>query len=124
MSENYMILNGKNIGISKMTIDKDDLIIVDKSKKYEFVVTISYNLKDISQLKKGEKTPIEFNEYIFSENNESSLIWPTTSYVEKNTNQLIFYFEFKDMSNIQYMNKKGKFDITPESLIVKYTYNY
>lgn len=68
--------------------------------------------------------PIEFNEYIFSENNESSLIWPTTSYVEKNTNQLIFYFEFKDMSNIQYMNKKGKFDITSESLIVKYTYNY
>ena len=33
---NYMILNNKNVGISKIELNKDELNITDKTGKYNF----------------------------------------------------------------------------------------
>ena len=38
MNKNIMILNGKNIGISKIELDKSELRIIDKSGIYCFRV--------------------------------------------------------------------------------------
>lgn len=123
---NTMFLNGINIGISKIELDKSDLLITDKSHKYLLQVCIEYNWKNINSLKVGEKKNIDFNEYCLSENNEPALIWPTNSYVEKTSDDSIcFYLEFKDLSNTTtYMNKRGCFDIELNSLEVKVFINY
>ena len=126
MNKNIMILNDKNIGISKIELDRSDLRIIDKSGIYCFRVCVYYNWKDINELKIGEKEQVDFNEYILSENNESALIWPTKGYVEKLTNDyLCFYFKFENMSEtITYMNKKNGFDILLNSLEVKAFIDY
>lgn len=123
---NTMFLNGINIGISKIELDKSDLLITDKSRRYLLQVCIEYNWKDINSLKVGEKKNIDFNEYCLSENNEPALIWPTNSYVEKTSDDSIcFYLEFKDLPNTTtYMNKRGCFDIELNSLEVKVFINY
>lgn len=123
---NFMILNNINIGISKIELDKDDLLVTDKSSKYCLQVCVEYNWQDINSLRVGETKDIDFNEYCFSENNEPALIWPSTCYVEKIDNDtLCFYLNFKDLSNdITYMNKRGCFDIELKSLEVKVFIDY
>ena len=126
MNKNIMILNDKNIGISKIELDRSDLRIIDKSGIYCFQVCVYYNWKDINNIKIGEKEQVDFNEYILSENNEPALIWPTKSYVEKFINDyLCFYFKFENISEIiTYMNKRNCFNILPNSLEVKVFIDY
>ena len=126
MENNMMILNGSNIGISKIELDESDLRIIDKSGIYCFRVFIYYNWKEIDNIKTGEKVEINFNEYTLSENNESALIWPTNSYVKKVTNDFLgFYFHFENISEtITYMNQRNAFDIVPSSLEVKVLLNH
>ena len=126
MENNMMILNGINIGISKIELDESDLRIIDKSGKYCFRVFIYYNWNEIDNIKTGEKVEIDFNEYTLSENNESALIWPTNSYVKRVTNDsLCFYFHFENISEtITYMNQRNAFDIVPSSLEVKVLLNH
>lgn len=121
-----MILNGKNIEISKIELNECDLLVIDKSQKYCFKVCVKYNWKDIDNIKIGENKSIDFNEYCLSENNESALIWPSNRYVEKISDDLIyFYFEFKDIHNtVCYMNKRECFDIDLNSLEVKVSIDY
>lgn len=123
---NTMILNDVNVGISKIELDKSDLIITDKSGKYCLQICVRYNWKDINNIKPGTKEKIDFNEYCFSENNEPALIWPSNCYVEKLSNSSIsFNLEFKDLPNtIHYMNKRGHFDIEINSLEVKVFIDY
>ncbi len=121
MNENIMILNGKNIGISRIELDKSDLRIIDKYGTYCLQVCVYYNWKEINNIKIGKKENIEFNEYILHENNEAALILPSKVYVEKITNDyLCFYFNFENISKtITYMNERNNFDIVPNSLEVK-----
>ncbi len=125
-NKNTMVLNGVNIGISKITLDETELIIIDKSGIYCLRIILYYNWKEINNIEIGEKAKIDFNEYILSENNEPSLIWPEESYVEKVTNNsLYFYFNFENMSKtITYMNKRNCFNILPNSLVVKAFIDY
>lgn len=126
---NCMILNGKNIGISKIELDKDRLFVADKFNKYNFIVTVSYNWRDINTINIGEQKEISFNEYILYENNEYSLlgnnngalIWPSKCYIKKNTkDELYLYFDFEDLTKEScFMNKRGCFDIELKSLEVK-----
>ena len=126
MNKKLMILNGKNIGISKIELDRSELRIIDKSGIYCFRVCVYYNWKDINNIKIGEKEQVDFNEYILSENNEPALIWPTKSYVEKLTNDyLCFYFKFENISEtITYMNKRNCFNILPNFLEVRIFIDY
>ena len=126
MNKNILILNGLDMGISKIELSKSDLIITDKSGIYTLKVFLYYNWKEINNLKLKEKAKIAFNEYILSENNEPALIWPTKSYVEKITNDsLCFYFNFANISEtITYMNQKNSFNILPNFLEVKVFIDY
>lgn len=130
IEKNLMILNGVNIGISEVMLDSFDLVIIDKSKKYTFSVTVYYNWQDINKIKIGETKEIDFNEYSLAENNEPALVWPTKSYVQKLAeNKIIFYFKFENLNdmnlnNMCYMNKSGKFDIEIKNLEVKTYVNY
>lgn len=123
-----MILNSVDIGISKIELNKSDLLIVDESGHYCLKVCVEYNWKDINNLVVGDKKNIDFNEYCISENNESALIWPCNCVVEKlSDGVLYFYLKFKDLSNEQntcYMNKRGCFDIELKSLEVKILIDY
>lgn len=123
---NTMILNDVNVGISKIELDKSDLIITDKSGRYCLQICVRYNWKDINNIKPGSKEKIDFNEYCLSENNEPALIWPSNCYVEKiSSSSISFNLEFKDLSNtIHYMNKRGHFDIKINSLEVKVFIDY
>lgn len=116
-----MILNGINIGINKIELNKSDLLITDKFDKYCLKVCVLYSWKDINKIKVGQKKKIDFNEYYLSENNEPALIFPSSSYVGKISDNYIFFdLEFKNLSNtVQYMNKKNGFDIKLNSLEVK-----
>ena len=40
---NYLILNNKNIGISKIELNKDELNVTDKRGKYTFHITLTYD---------------------------------------------------------------------------------
>lgn len=115
---NVMILNNVNNGISKIELDKSDLRITDKSGKYCLQVCVEFNWKDINNIRVGEKKNIDFNEYCFSENNEAALILPTSCYVEKvSENSLYFNMHFGDLANeTHYMNKRGYFDVELNSL--------
>ncbi len=126
INKNIMILNNKNIGISKIALDKSDLKIVDKSGVYCLRVVLYYNWKEINNIKIGEKERINFNEYILLENNEPALIWPTEFYVKKITDDILcFYFNFENISEtITYMNERNSFDILPNSLEVKVIIDY
>lgn len=73
-NESIMILNGENIGISRIELNQSDLIVIDKSHKYILHVFVEYNWKDINEIKPGTKAKIDFNEYSLSENNEPALI--------------------------------------------------
>ena len=117
----FMTLNDVNIGISKIELNKWDLIIIDKSGKYCLKICVQYNWKDINNIKTGQKQEIDFNEYCLAENNESALIWPSNSYVEKiSDDSICFNLEFKNLSNsTHYMNKRGCFDIQLNSLEAK-----
>lgn len=125
---NKMILNNKDIGISKIELNKSDLLITDKTGKYTLHVTIYYNWKEINNLKIGEEKNIDFNEYILTENNEPVLLWPNKSLVKKISDDIIcFNIEFVNISNNKdtcYMNKRGCFDIPLVSLEVKALINY
>lgn len=123
-SNNIFILNKKDIGISKIELNKDELFITDKIGRYSLCIHI-YNWKEINSINVGEKKKIDFNEYCFNENNESALIWSTSCYVEKSTNDsLIFDLEFNDFSDICYMNQRNCFDIDLLSIEVKIYINY
>jgi len=123
-NQNIMILNGNDIGISKIELNKGELYIVDETGKYSLCVHI-YNWKDINSAEIGKRQNIEFNEYCFGENNESALIWPTKCYIEKPTEDSInFYLKFDDFSDICYMNKRNCFDIELKSLEVKVFIEY
>lgn len=122
---NVMILNNVNIGISRIELDKSDLIITDKSGRYCLRVCVYYNWKDINSIKIGQKKKIDFNEYCLAENNESALICPSLCYVEKSNDSLSFYLKFKNLSStIHYMNKRNCFDIKPDSLEIKVFIDY
>lgn len=122
--KNCLILNGQNIGISKIELNKSELYIEDKTGKYSLCVHI-YNWKEINSIKTGKRQSIEFNEYCICENNESALIWPTDCYIKKPTDDsIIFYLKFDNFSDICYMNKKNCFDIELESLEVNININY
>lgn len=124
-SQNYMILNGEDIGISRIELNKADLLIFDKAGKYCLKVFVAYNWEDIRNLDIGEKKAIDFNEYCFSEYNEAALVWPTNYYVERILEDfLIFYLKFDDFSEVCYMNKRNRFDIELESLKVKVEVEY
>lgn len=124
-NKNIMILNGENIGISKIELNKSDLIIFDKSSRYCLHVYVGYNWKDINSIEIGEKRDIEFNEYVLSLNNEPALIWPDRCYVEKiRDDYLCFNLEFDDLETAHYMNEKGRFDIELESLEVRVFIDY
>ena len=116
-----MTLNGVNIGIGKIELNKSDLLIIDKSGKYCLKVCVLYSWKDINKIKTLQKQEIDFNECCLSENNEAALVWPSNSYVEKISSDLLcFYLEFKDLANTtHYMNKRGCFAISLYSLEVK-----
>ena len=126
MTNNIMILNDINIGISKIELDKSDLIVTDKESKYCFKVCIQYNWQDINSLKVGEEKDIDFNEYILSENNEPAIVWPNESYVKRIDNDcLCFHLKFEDLDRtIHYMNKRNRFDIVPKNLEVKVFLNF
>ncbi len=123
---NVMILNEVDIGISKIELDKSDLLITDKSCKYCLKVCVQYNWKEINDLKVGEKKSIDFNEYCLSENNEPALILPSNCYVEKiDSNLISFYLKFGDLNNsIHYMNQRRHFDIKLYSLEAKVLIDY
>lgn len=122
--ENSMVLNNKNIGISKIELNEGELYIVDKTSKYSLCVHI-YNWQEINNVEVGKKQNVDFNEYCIGENNESALIWPTDCYIEKPTQDtIIFYLKFDDFSDICYMNKRGCFDIELNSLEVKVFIDY
>ena len=70
-----MILNGIDIGISKIELDKSDLRITDQSGKYCLQVCVFYNWNDINKIRNNQKEEIDFNEYCLSLNNEPALIW-------------------------------------------------
>lgn len=123
-NQNIMILNGNDIGISKIELSNEELYIVDEIGKYSLCVHI-YNWKEINSAEIGKRQNIEFNEYCFGENNESTLIWPTDVYIEKQTkDSIIFYFKFEDFSDACYINKRNCFDIELNSLEVKVNINY
>lgn len=126
MNDNFMILNNINIGISKIELDKSDLIIIDKLHKYCLQVKVKYNWKDINNIKVGEKKNIDFNEYCLAENNEPALIWPSICYVEKISNDyLSFYLKFENLSSeTHYMNMRNCFNIEPKTLEVKVIIDY
>ena len=122
--ENIMILNNKNIGISRIELNKNELYIIDKTNKYSLRVHI-YNWKEINKIEIGKKQKIDFNEYCLGENNESALVWPTDVYVEKPTkDSIIFYLKFDDFSDVCYMNKREGFDIELNSLEVRVFIDY
>lgn len=122
--ENIMILNNKNIGISKIELNESELYIADKDNKYSLCVHI-YNWKEINKIEIGKKQKIDFNEYCLGENNESALVWPTDAYVEKPTkDSIIFYLKFSDFSDVCYMNKRECFDTKLKSLEVKVFIKY
>lgn len=124
-NKNTMILNGVDIGISKIELNKSDLIVIDKSSRYCLHVYVGYNWKDINSIEIGERRDIEFNEYVLSLNNEPALIWPDRCYVEKiRDDYLCFNLEFDDLETAHYMNKKGCFDIELESLEVRVFIDY
>ena len=125
---NYILLNNKNIGISKIELNKDELLVIDKSSKYTFHITLAYDWRKINKVEIGTKEDIMFNEYYLIENNESVLIWPCISQVHKISKDYIsFYLKFLNIDNAKdtcYMNKKGHFDIPLNSLQVKVYINY
>lgn len=123
---NVMILNNVNIGISEIELNEWDLLITDKSLKYCLQVCIKYNWEEINSLKVGEKKNINFNEYCLAENNEAALVWPDTSYLERlSDDSLYFHIAFRDLAHeTHYMNKRGHFDIELKSLEVKIFINY
>lgn len=112
-NQNFMILNGIDIGISEIELNKSDLLITDKSRKYCLQVYVAYNWKDINSIEIGKKKNIDFNEYCFSENNEPALIWPTECFVQRITKDtFIFSINFSNLVNeTHYMSKRGHFDI-------------
>lgn len=117
-NQNLMFLNGNDIGISEIELNKSDLLIVDKSKKYCLQVYVAYNWKDINSIEIGKKKNIDFNEYCFAENNEPALIWPNECFVERITKDIfMFSINFRNLeSETHYMNKRGHFDIELKSL--------
>lgn len=122
--ESIMILNNKDIGISKIVLDENQLYIEDKANKYKLCVHI-YNWREINKIEIGKKQNVDFNEYCLAENNESALIWPTESYVEKPTkDSIIFHLKFDDFSNACYMNLRECFDIELKSLEVRVFIDY
>lgn len=126
--DNKMILNNEDIGISKIELNKSNLLITDSTGKYTLAITIYYNWKDINNLKVGQEAYIAFNEYILTEDNEPALIWPNKSLVKKVSEDIIYFnIKFSDISNNKdtcYMNKKGCFNIPLNSLEVKASINY
>ena len=56
--ENIMILNNKNIGISRIELNKNELYIIDKTNKYSLCVHI-YNWKELNKIEIGKKQKIE-----------------------------------------------------------------
>ena len=125
---NYLILNNKNIGISKIELNKDELNITDKNGKYTFHITLTYDWKNINQVKVGKEESISFNEYYLSENNEAVLIWPDVCKLKKiKEDYLSFYLEFLNIDNAKdtcYMNKRKSFDIPLYNLKVKVYIDY
>lgn len=49
--DNSMILNGKNIGISYIELNEEDLLIYDKSSKYCFSVYLMNDWDKIRSIK-------------------------------------------------------------------------
>lgn len=125
-NKNVMILNGQDIGISKIELNRSDLLIFDKSGKYCLQICIEFNWKDINSIKLGTKKENDFYEYCLSENNEPALVWPTLCYIEKiSDNYIYFNLEFKDLdATTHYMNKKGHFDIDLKTLECKIFIDY
>ena len=119
---NYLILNNKNIGISKIELNKDELNVTDKSGKYTFHITLTYDWKKINRVKVGMEESLSFNEYYLSENNEAVLIWPDICKLKKIKDDYIaFNLEFLDIDNNTdtcYMNKRKCFDIPLHTLKV------
>ncbi len=127
MNNNIMILNNKNIGVSKIEFNPNgNLIITDKTGKYCLVVCIQYNIEDINNIRVGEDKEIYFNEYYICENNEPALIIPTSSSIQRLDNDiLLFHFNFENIEkNIHYMNKKEHFVIELKSLKCDIEINY
>lgn len=122
--ENIMILNGISLEIDKIEVDKNEIYVADKTDNYRFCVHI-YNWDEVNEVPVGKKQNIEFNEYTFSINNNSALIWPTTCYIEKTTiNSIRFYFKFDDFSDACYMNMRGHLDTELESLEINVSVEY
>lgn len=75
--QNMMILNGVDIGISKIELNRSELLVIDKSCKYYLKVYVMYDWKYINSIKVGKTKNIDFNEYCLSENDEFAYYgWP------------------------------------------------
>ncbi len=121
--ENIMILNGISLEIHKIEVDKNEIYVADKTDNYRFCVHI-YNWDEVNEVPVGKKQDIRFNEYTFSVNNNSALIWPTVCYVERvSLDSIRFYFKFDDFSDSCIMNKSHKLDVDLKSLEIDITIN-
>lgn len=121
--ENIMILNGISLEIDKIEVDKNEIYVADKTDNYRFCVHI-YNWEEVNEAPVGKKQDIRFNEYTFSVNNNSALIWPTICYVERvSVDSIRFYFKFDDFSDSCIMNKSHKLDVDLKSLEIDITIN-
>ncbi len=125
--DNFMKLNNLDIGVSEIEFDIDGTIrIIDKNHKYSLLVWIRYNKDEIDKLEIGEKKDISFNEYTISEYNESAIVWPVVSQVERiKENIMCFYFKFDNIEkDVCYMNERESFDIKLHSFECKAYVNY
>ena len=118
---NVMIVNGVDVGIGKLELNESDLLIYDKSFKYELEIYVYYNWKEIDDLEVSESKDIDFNEYCLSEGNKQWLIWPNVCSVKRVSDDILsFYLCFFDISsNGSYLGDKKFSDTDFDSLEVR-----
>ena len=122
MKDNIFIINGKDVGISEIEVEKDGNILVhDKSDKYGLSIIVQYDLDKLKSMNIGENKSIDFNEYVILENEETALIWPTKYYVKRISNNTFYLdYTFDNIENdVTYMNERNSFDIILKTLELK-----
>lgn len=105
--DSFLIINGKKIDIGKIELDKNQLLIKSKDKKYLFYHTIFYSWKEIESISIGEKRNIDFDENCFYSDyiKKTALVWPESLYVERiSDTRYCFYSCVKDKNNIDWLS--------------------
>lgn len=127
MKDNIFIINGKDVGISEIEVEKDGNILVhDKSDKYGLSIIVQYDLDKLKSMNIGENKSIDFNEYVILENEETALIWPTKYYVKRISNNTFYLdYTFDNIENdVTYMNERNSFDIILKNIELKIMVNF